>query len=207
MKLECGCNYCVRNTYIWLLKNDIIWVEIPKNGSYNLKQFRLNYNSEHPIELQPNALISKIHNIDLNLHKRGFVILRNPIDRFKSLVSHYFIQGSRAHLGKHWLNSMGIYSWGNNDILDVVFENWDNIGNISEPHHFNSQASFIPSEFFQMNHMVYNVDEISFMFGLQAGINSSGSSNIKISEDNLEKIIDIYKDDVELYKKYFNVSL
>ena len=206
MTFECSCHYCKLNGYLWLLKNDMIWVEIPKNGSYNLKKFRLNFNSG-PIQQEPHALLKKIDSIDLSIHKRGFVILRNPIDRFKSLISHYFIQGNRAQFGKQWLANLGFYSYSNNDILDIVFDNWNKIGNISEPHHFNTQLSFIPTEFFQMNHMVYDVDEITFMFGLQQGVNSSGSSNVYVNDENLKKIIDIYKDDIELYQRYFNLDL
>lgn len=207
MKFNCSCDYCNRNTYLWVLNNGIVWVEIPKNASYNLKEFKFKYDSRFPIETQPNSFIKKINAIDLDTHKRGFVILRNPIDRFKSLISHYFINGSRVINGKHWLNNLGIHHWDNNNILDIIFENWHNIKNISEPHHFNSQSSFIPKEFFKIPHMVYKIDEVSLMFGLQTGINSSGSSNVFVSNENLKKIIDIYEDDINLYKRYFDINL
>ena len=207
MKLNCYCNYCQNNGYVWLLKNNMVWVEIPKNASYNLKKYVLNFNSQS-IQSEPNALLSKINNIDLNIHKRGFIILRNPIDRFKSLLSHYFIPGSnvgRVEEGKLWLNDLGIYNYNNNNIADIIFSVWDRIETIADPHHFNSQSSFIPPQFFEINnHMVYNVNELSLIFGLQTNINPSNSSNIFISDRNLKKISDIYKDDVNLYKKYFN---
>ena len=207
MKFECNCIYCNRNTYLWKLKNDIVWVEIPRNGSSNLKEFRFKFNSLHTIESQNQSELIKVDNIDKLTHKRAFVILRNPIDRFKSLVSHYFIYGQRVHFGKQWLNNLGIYEFNNDTIVDIVLQNWDKIHTIPEVHHLNSQRSFIPDEFFEINHMVYDVGEIGFMFGLNQKVNPSDSSNIQISNENLEKIIDIYKDDVELYKKYFNVSL
>lgn len=206
MKFDCNCTYCKSNGYIWLLKNNIVWVEIPKNGSYNLKRYRLNFNSG-PIDNEPHSLLSKIEKINLNVHKRAFTILRNPIDRFKSLISHYFIKGGRTDNGKHWLLNLKINNWNNSNILDIVFENWEHMGSISEPHHFNTQTSFIPSEFFQINHMIYNMDDLSIMFGLDKSVNSSGSSNIKVSNSNLEKIVNLYNDDIELYKKYFNLNL
>jgi hypothetical protein len=207
MKFNCNCIYCQRNTYLWKLNNGIVWVEIPKNGSYNLKQNRFQFDSIQPYESQPNSKIQRIDSIDSEIHKRAFVILRNPIERFKSLVSHYFISGMRVHFGKIWLNNLGIHQWDDSNIMQIVLDNWDKIGNIAEAHHLNSQSSFIPNEFFKIPHMVYNVNEISLMFGLQTGVNSSGSSNVFVSDENLEKIIDIYKDDIELYKKYFDINL
>ena len=190
---------------IWLLKNNIVWVEIPKNASYNLKKHVLNFNSKDSYKTQPNALLSKINNINLNIHKRGFVILRNPIDRFKSLLSHYFIQGGRIKLGQLWLNNLGIYYYNSNNIADIIFSVWDKIETIPHAHHFNSQRSFIPPQFFEIrNHIVYNMNEVNFMFGLSKDINSSNSSNIFISDENKKNILDIYKDDMGLYKKYFN---
>lgn len=207
IKFNCSCDYCNRNTYLWVLNNGIVWVEIPKNASYNLKQFKFKYDSRFPIETQPNSVIKKINAIDLDTHKRGFVILRNPIHRFKSLISHYFINGGRAINGKQWLNNLGIHHWDNNNILDIVFQNWYAIDTIFEPHHFNSQSSFIPKEFFEIPHMIYEINEVSLMFGLQSGINSSGSSNVFVSNENLKKIIDIYEDDINLYKAYFGINL
>ena len=205
MKLNCNCDYCNYNGYLWLLKNNMVWVEIPKNASYNLKSYRLNFTSDYQIEQNPNSYLTKINNIDLNIHKRGFVILRNPIDRFKSLISHYFIQGRRIKQGKKWLSDLGFENYNNNNIIDIIFNVWDKIKTIGAVHHFNSQSSFIPDEFFEIkNHMVYNTNEVSFMFGLPKGINSSNSSNIFISDKNLKNILDIYKDDVDLYRKYFS---
>ena len=51
--------------------------------------------------------------------------------------------------------------------------------------------------------MVYHIDELSLYFGLNKGINSSGSSDIVISDFNLERIKQLYADDFELYSKYF----
>lgn len=207
MKLNCSCNYCKMNTYLWELGNGLVWVEIPKNGSYNLKQFRLKYDSQYSVNEQPNSLIKRLETLDTSIHKRAFVILRNPIERFKSLVSHYFIKGGRAQFGKHWLANVGVHNWSNDDLVDIILENWNHIGRISEPHHFNSQNSFIPKEFFETSHMIYDMSELSLIFGLNIGVNSSGSSDIKLNDENLKKIIDIYEDDIELYQRYFNLDL
>lgn len=205
MKFKCECNYCKTNTYNWLINNGIVWVEIPKNGSYNFKTFKFNYNSEKVGEVQPNSLITSINEIDITNHKRAFVIIRNPIERFKSLLSHYFIHGSRFsnNVGPYWLRSIGIHTANDSNICDIVLNNWDKLGSISEPHHFNSQASFIPNSFFEIPHMVYNMNELSIMFGLQSNVNTSGISDVILSSSNLDRIRTIYSDDFELYKKYF----
>jgi hypothetical protein len=192
---------------LWELKNGIVWVEIPKNASYNLKQFKFNYDSKFPIENQPNSFLNKIKKIDMVSHKRAFVVIRNPIDRFKSLLSHYFIDGSRSDLGKLWLKNMGVIETTPNRIVSDVLARWDSIGSISEPHHFNSQLSFIPKEFFLMNHMIYDISEVGFMFGLQKGVNSSKSVDIFIDDNNKNKIKELYIEDVKLYEKYFNLNL
>jgi len=204
MIFECDCNYCKMNTYLWDIGGDMIWAEIPKNGSYNLKQFRFNYDSRFPIETQPNSNLKKINKIPINQYKRGFVILRNPLDRFKSLLSHYFINGSRLHKGVDWLNNNHISNVNSDNVVDIILDNWGNLGNIAEPHHFNSQSSFLPKEFFQIPHMIYDMSEISLLFGLEAGVNSSISSDIFVSDYNITRIKSIYRDDFELYKKYFN---
>lgn len=205
MQFNCKCHYCRLNGYVWELPNNIIWVEIPKNASMNLKKFKFNFQSGI-ITDEPNALLKKVNNIDLVLHNRAFTILRNPIDRFKSLISHYFVEGRRVEHGKYWLsNYIGIQNYDINNIVDIVLDNWNKIHQIIEPHHFNSQFSFIPKQFFLMNHIVYDVSEVSFMFGLQRDVNTSKSSDIILNETQINKIKELYKEDVDLYQKYFKL--
>ena len=181
-----------------------MWVEIPKNGSYNLKQFRFKFDSTKK-ESEQVSLLKKINESEIKSFKRGFVVLRNPIERFRSLLSHYFVKGGRFDnkMGPNWLHSLDIFDFNNDTICDIVLDNWNHIEKLAEPHHFNSQASFIPDEFFNLSHMVYHMDELSLYFGLNANINSSGSSDVVISDSNLERIKKLYADDFELYSKYF----
>lgn len=204
MKINCNCAYCTNNTYIWSINNSVVWVEIPKNGSYNLKQFRFRFDSTKT-ESEQTSLLKKINQSEIKLFKRGFVILRNPIERFRSLLSHYFIKGGRFDnkMGPNWLHSLGITNFNKDNICDIVLDNWKDIEKLSEPHHFNSQTSFISDDFFDLSYMVYHMDELSLYFGLQAGINSSGSSDVVISDSNLERIKQLYAGDFELYSKYF----
>ena len=204
MKINCNCEYCINNTYIWSVNNDAVWIEIPKNGSYNLKEFRFKFDSTKK-ESQQSSLLTKINISEINNFTRGFVILRNPLERFRSLLSHYFINGSRFHSNKgpNWLNLLGIQNFNNSNICDIVLDNWEHIHLLAEPHHFNSQRSFIPNEFFNLSFMIYHIDDLSLYFGLQTGINSSDSSNIIISDTNFLRIKKMYEDDFDLYTKYF----
>jgi hypothetical protein len=204
MKINCSCAYCTNNTYIWSINDSVVWIEIPKNGSYNLKQFRFKFDSTKK-ESEQVSLLKKINESEIKSFKRGFVVLRNPIERFRSLLSHYFIKGGRFDnkMGPNWLNSLGISNFNNDNICDIVLDNWNHIEKLSEPHHFNSQSSFIPNEFFNLSYMIYHMDELSLYFGLDSNINSSGSSDVVISDSNLERIKKLYADDFELYSKYF----
>jgi hypothetical protein len=196
--------YCTNNTYVWSINDSVVWIEIPKNGSYNLKQFRFNFDSTKK-ESEQVSLLKTINESEIKSFKRGFVVLRNPIERFRSLLSHYFIKGGRFDnkMGPDWLNSLGIVDFNNDNICDIFLDNWNHIEKLSEPHHFNSQSSFIPNEFFNLSYMIYHMDELSLYFGLDANINSSGSSDVVISDSNLERIKKLYADDFELYSKYF----
>jgi hypothetical protein len=60
MKINCNCEYCINNTYIWSVDNNAVWVEIPKNGSYNLKEFRFKFDSTIK-ESQQSSLLTKIN--------------------------------------------------------------------------------------------------------------------------------------------------
>lgn len=202
MIFKCNCNYCEMNTFLWELSDSEVWVEIPKNGSYNLKQLKFNYDSRYSVESQPNSKIHKISKIDKFKHKSGFVVLRNPIDRFKSLLSHYFIRGGRLKMGQDWLKLINVETISTNNIANIVLDNWDMIESIGEPHHFNSQKSFIPNEFFDIDSKFYDLKNLSKIFGLNSGINSSNSSNITLDNHAKNTLYELYSDDFYLYEKF-----
>ena len=187
---------------MWELNNSEVWIEIPKNGSYNLKQLKFNYDSRYSVESQPNSKIHKITKIDKSKHKTGFVILRNPIDRFKSLLSHYFINGSRLSMGSDWLKLIKAEYVDASNIADIVLDNWAVIGSIKEPHHFNSQKSFIPNEFFEIESKFYDLKHLSSIFGVNSNVNSSNSSKIQLTENNLNQLHNLYTSDFELYENF-----
>jgi hypothetical protein len=193
------------NTFLWEVNPNQIWIEIPKNGSYNLKTFLYHYNSELPVETQPHCKINKITKIDLNKHEDGFVIIRNPIERFKSLVSHYFFHGGRFSkgFGSNWMNLIGVKNYTLQNISNIILENISEIDKIQDPHHFNSQSSFIPIDFFSLKTFnVYDVNEMTKIFGLKENINSSNSSLIELDSYSISKLQELYEMDFILHEKY-----
>jgi hypothetical protein len=114
------------------------------------------------------------------------------------MISHYFVDGYRNVYGHHWFRKIGITEWTNETIVDIVLDNWDNLTSISEPHHFNSQTSFIPKEVWDVPNLeVYDMnDDIPFM---EVHENKTKSEEVHLSEEQQKKVEELYSDDIELY--------
>lgn len=180
----------------------MVWIEIPKNGSHYLKHVRIK---------DQRTLITQNQ---IKHYKRGFIIIRDPVKRFKSLLAFYFTNNVvpfiidkiyphipyPRYLGGNWLNKLKI---DNNNICDIVLDNFKDISQIEDSHHWSSQVSFIPDEFYNLDFTVYNLEEMSTFFGVKGKINSTNSSSIYVSKNNEQKIRNLYSKDVELYEKYF----
>ena len=189
MKLDCSCSYCKKRGYIWVTPKRQIWIEIPKNASVNLKD---NYIGK----------IRRVSESNLKNFSQAFFVIREPIERFQSMISHYFVDGVRYDKGRAWLDSIGYTGLINpNTISDVVLSNWDMVGEISEPHHWTSQLSFVPDYFWKMDFRVFDVSELPIYFGLPQKTNTSSSELINLSDSALEKINEIYKEDIQYYNK------
>ena len=114
------------------------------------------------------------------------------------MISHYFVDGYRNVYGHQWLKKQGYTEWSRETIVDIVLDNWDNLKDISEPHHFNTQKSFIPNEVWDIpNLVVYDInDNIPF---IEVHENKSKSEEINLSEYQEKKVKELYSDDIELY--------
>lgn len=189
VKISCDCSYCKKRGYIWVRSDRTIWIEIPKNASANLKD---NYLGK----------IRRVPESNLKNFSQAFCVIREPIERFKSMISHYFIDGARVEQGMDWLKKIGYTDFVNvNTISDVVLSNWDRIGEISEPHHWSSQLSFIPDHFWKMDFKVFDVSELPQFFNLEKKTNVSSSSLVNLSSNAIYQIEDMYKDDIDYYNK------
>jgi hypothetical protein len=201
MKFNCNCDYCKKNTFIWSINSKIIWIEIPKNGSYNLKTIKFKYDSETPDDFTKTNLRRETLETISNFN-RAFVILRNPIERFTSLISHYFIDGGRAQkgFGKRWLDLIGVNDYSHENLIEIVLTNFDKIGLIEEPHHFNTQKSFIPEKLFDSNLFFMDLSELDLFFSLNKKLNTSDSSRFRLTDNQFDKIKNLYIEDWNLYK-------
>jgi len=192
--IKCNCKYCKTNSFTWKVNDNDLWIEIPKNGTTALKKTIFKKRS-----------IVKSEEVKKYTH--GILILRNPIDRFKSLLSHYFLKRRR------WNRVLNIESWAkryigrnkydNTNISNYVIDNWHNIEEIPVPHHWRTQSSFIPNDFLKLNLSVYDVSELSQEFNINKQ-NKSLSSEIILDNYCLEFIYEFYKDDFEIYEELVN---
>jgi len=183
---NCDCNYCKNHNFIGEIDNKI-WIEIPKNGSYGLKT-----NKKTTNVIQEDK-ISKYENV--------LIIVRDPIERFKSLCAHYFIDGTRKNDGLKWLNNYDLKNIDADNIVKNVLDNFNKIQFISEPHHWNSQTSFIPTFTLEKNVIIYELNDLSNIFNIKK-TNKSLSNNIKIDDKSKNKIMKLYSKDVTLYNKH-----
>ena len=190
VKFRCNCGACYNNLYRYSSKLDMAFIEIPKNGSLTLKKA-----GYIPTQL------NKINDDDILNIGKSFLIFRNPLDRFKSLLSHYFIDGSRSNKGLSWfVKNVGNVQYDSNNIADYVIQNWNYLSSIAEPHHFNSQVSFIPDVFWETDYKIYGMDYLSKL--THKKVNTTNSNAINMSDDNLEFIYNMYEEDFDFFKKY-----
>ena len=140
---KCNCEKCVRRRDWYWVKGNVIWVEIPKNGSTVLK-----------------TVFNRNVNLDgFTIDKESFCIIRDPLDRFKSLLSSYFfINHKKEIIGKSWFDEYIGGEYDNQTISDIIINNFDKLSLILNPHHFNSQSSFIPNEFYNCNYKFFGMD-------------------------------------------------
>ena len=109
---------------------DAVYLEIPKNASSSIHQHYGIRRADIGNQLYKHQIQEMK---DENEHLRGVVVLREPLDRFKSLISHYFLNGGRAKYGKMWLQKNNLRR---DNIVDTVLDNFDKLNSISEPHHW-----------------------------------------------------------------------
>lgn len=184
---NCNCYYCKERTYVGIINNGL-YIEIPKNASTLIKDryvigkcdFRLN---EH-----------NVHNFD-----KCLIVLRHPIQRFSSLISHYFIDGLRKKYGKMWVEKNKLED-KSDIIIDFILDNFEKLKDIHEPHHFNSQVSFIPKLVLDVNVHFIDINDVNTYFKINTVTNSSNSFNVNFTKSQKNKIKNIYSYDYEFYK-------
>ena len=190
MLFECDCRYCSDNTYLGDA-NGILYIEIPKNASYIIKEKLV---KPGKCNISPD---------DAKNYTQSFFVFRDPIERFKSLCSHYLLDGSRLIYGEMWMTRNKLDKKNYNGLADMVLSNFDLLSNIREPHHWNTQMSFIPQFVFDKDVKIYGMSQISEELGVPQR-NISSSNEIELTENDIERIKLLYEDDFKIYDKYLS---
>ena len=204
-------------SFIWALDDTTVWIEIPKNGSAAIKTTRFGFivvNNKGTI-LPPSKRCSlqPIEVSDIAKYRKGFIILRDPIKRFKSNIAYFFSGGIKQHLGREWMIRNGFLDKNSEikvfknipieDKIDLILNNWSKMDNFDGIHHFNSQAHFIPPEFDNLKYrMAFEMKDLSRIFGFEEKINYSSSSTVLINNEQKAIIKELYKEDYDLIEKY-----
>ena len=190
-QFNCHCNYCSDGgNYIWKKDKDL-FIEIPKNGSSSLKNSILG-------EYQRTKVIPEDF-------EKSIAIVRNPVNRFKSLCAMYFSEETKRKLkGLVWLKEHHLGEFNPSTIASVVLKNFDKVNNgLLEPHHWDQQISFIPQEIFSKPVLLVRLQDLSFVFPSVPHVNKTDKSQIVITEDDLSLIKEKYANDFKLYNEAY----
>ena len=202
------CNFICAgswNTNLWELPNGLLWVAIPKCGSMTIR--KTNGYAGRKVGNVHQRCPGAYERDDVLKYKEGFVVLREPLDRFKSLIAWYFINRCDRGLkikysmaGLNWLRKLNL-SDNPDGIVENVLRNFEKLQSITGPEHWNTQKSFIPPAFYELeNPHFYDMAWLRKNYAIIT--NTGPSSLVKISEEQREVILKIYEEDVELYNTH-----
>lgn len=180
---SCDCNGC-KSPYIQKIDN-ILWFEIPKNGSSSIKQ-ALNQKGKKWVG------VKDISEIKLN-ETKSYSIIRNPYDRFLSAY-HQFVTDKRLFQSK--LIEMEL-----EESIENIIDNMHEWGSQERIHHFYPQSHFIKA--FHPHIELIPIEEIDKFFKV-LGVESNKSNAFpkrptreELSEEEREKIYNLYKEDFD----------
>lgn len=229
---ECNCNYCKKHggfPVFWNLRPkgslvDILWFEIPKNGSASIKRawpkkVHINYKDVLDIFLPPIRKFWPWNKLQVN--HTTYVVLRDPIDRFISLFKHYFSRaGIRYNLGDDFGKKLGvdIKEMDQKTRFNFVINNLGELSTDEEVHHFYPQSYFIDTNIKYTNINFINLRELSSSYLLSfipksnRHLSDATHHLIGSPRQNLEKIQlnkkqrvtlkNIYEDDYKLFNDF-----
>ncbi len=201
-------------SYACISKNyDYIFYVIYKNGStkvsIELKDhiYEFNKTIKHKDEETKkknnnnnNSILENLNKYDIkNIFKVAFV--RNPIDRYISLF--YYFKGTKRGKLMNIYNDTNINDW----TINYFRINYNKLEYISN-YHFNSQSSFliykdklICDEVIKLENIDYQKLESRNIKLTERIINKSNKDNIKLNQQSISIIKEIYVDD---FNNFYN---
>lgn len=194
----CCCTFCTHVPILWRLSKDIIWFEIPKNGSKSIKQtYNTGFGPYSPPQVQP------IKDFKPYKNTKPYIILRDPIDRFISLFYHYFTEnGMRISKGKRFFERLDIdiNTMNMNARLDFLIDNLKELSTEEEVHHFYPQTHFIDTKSFSDFNLV-SLKDLSKTLDVPMLNHTEISTNIQLNIHQKKYIKTIYENDYRFFKK------
>ena len=187
--------YCVKHRFplLWELEPGVAWFEIPKNGSFSVKE-------KYPKRI----LISGDAYSDqysLDRDARCIVVLRDPVDRFLSMYRHYFMAtGARFKAGARFMGRINLIG---GDRLQSVIDNLHELSTAEEVHHFRPQCSFV-DRVAHYRYQLIGMSGLSKLLGVDR-LNTTDGASATISSDQVAQIKTIYRSDYEFFDE-FNFS-
>lgn len=184
----CECAYCKSHgevPWLWYLEaSQKFWLEIPKNASLAIKQ---------------KGKTSKTRIKDLSkLSAPPIVVWRDPVDRFKSLTKHFFVEGGgRFETGREIFKRKGddIKLFSVPERVDWLIEHPDAVTKDDEAHHFWPQTSFMAiGRIHRYEIIPINSVRDRMGFGHR---NVSPTGDVDLSAESLDWIREFYRADYE----------
>lgn len=200
MKKNCQCNYCVATggyPHVFEVPDrDWLWVDIPKNASYVIKQ---NYKMEFVTGATASCPIpnrSILHQVE-EIDKPVYFIYRDPVERFISTFCYYFIPGNHdAYMGADWL---GVARWRRPAQwkLEFLLDNIDTLPEIEMYHHWLPQSHFVGD--WDLKKLVFKQHRLHDYFDMKIMYaNETRKAGFTLNENHIAKVKEIYADDYRL---------
>lgn len=189
---ECKCFYC--NVYgfplLWKIpKISSLWLEIPKNGSSVIK-------TTYGIDRKTEYMIKDWHTSPL---LPILVVLRDPMERFRSLYAHYFLEhGGRFKFGEPVIGDRNALD---PETIDYAMNKLLEMDSFHQVHHFYPQSFFVPKEFRTRIKPMW-LHDLSKNLNLPKTNTTVESYTVKFNKQQEERIRDIYKQDYEMLEMW-----
>lgn len=189
---DCKCSYCSRYGFpvLWRIKNNLLWYEIPKNGSWTIKEsFKGRGRPKQP-----------------NLGDKILIVWRNPKKRFKSLFMHYFLEeGGRFNVTQEYFTKQGvdISSYSVLDRRDLMFDRIHEFDTDMEVHHFYPQTKFLSMDFKSFFRPI-DIKDLSLELQVPVLNNTTKKRDpeIEFTSPQLDFIHKFYSEDFDFMREY-----